>query len=224
MKIAVLEDDIDIRELIAIQLNKAGLDSVQFEKISECRNFLEKDLPHLLILDLMLPDGDGLDFCKILRNNEKTKNLPIIILTAKSEEIDKILGLEFGADDYITKPFSQRELIARIKSVLRRSNLSSNEIPENKNPGIIINKEKYEVLVDNKKIDLTTTEFKILKLLCEKKGWVFSRNQILDYLWGNDKIVIDRTIDVHIKNLREKLGPIGSSIKNIRGVGYKFEE
>ena len=223
-KIAVLEDDFDIRELISIHLKKSGYKPFLFDEIGLFYQFLAENTPDLLILDLMLPDGDGLEVCKTIRRSSSNSALPIIILTAKSEEFDKVLGLELGADDYISKPFSPRELIARIKSVLRRAEKVDQISDSISNSGIVLNSQKHEVLVKQEKIDLTSTEFKILKLLMGRKGWVFSRNQILDFLWGKDKIVIDRTVDVHIKHLRTKLGSAGSLIKNIRGIGYKFDD
>jgi len=172
----------------------------------------------------MLPDSDGFEVCKELKRQEKFINIPIIMLTAKSDETDKVLGLELGADDYITKPFSPKELVARVKAILRRN------IRIEKTKKIIIGKmleldfDKYEAQLDGKRIDLTSTEMNILKLLASKKGWVFSRQQILNNLWGEEKAVLDRTIDVHIKNLREKIGKAGKYIKNVRGIGYKLEE
>ena len=223
--IAIVDDELDILDLVAINLEKTGFQTAKFEDASGLLNFLESKIPDLIVLDLMLPDIDGFDVCKNLKKNDKFSSIPIIMLTAKGEETDRILGLEFGADDYIVKPFSPRELVARVKAVLRRSD------PKQKEKEVLIvgkilkiNTNKFEVFVKDKKIDLTSTEFNLLKLLTKRIGWVYSRNQILDHLWGNDKIVIDRTVDVHIKNLREKLGPAGKFIKNIRSVGYKIED
>jgi two-component system phosphate regulon response regulator PhoB/two-component system alkaline phosphatase synthesis response regulator PhoP len=172
----------------------------------------------------MLPDTDGLDICKELKKKDSSSSIPIIMLTAKGEETDKILGLELGADDYVTKPFSPKELVARVKAVLRRQSREEEtkriELPDK----VVIDLEKYEVTSAGKKVDLTTTEFRILQLLASKKGFVYTRDHILDYLWGEEKAVIDRTIDVHIRHLREKLGKAARCIKNVRGVGYKLEE
>jgi two-component system phosphate regulon response regulator PhoB/two-component system alkaline phosphatase synthesis response regulator PhoP len=223
--IAIVDDELDILDLVAINLEKSGFQTAKFEDASGMLNFLEKQIPDLIILDLMLPDIDGFDVCKNLKKNDRFSSIPIIMLTAKGEETDRILGLEFGADDYVIKPFSPRELVARVKAVLRRSD------PKQKEKEVLIvskilkiNTNKFEVYVEGKKIDLTSTEFNLLKLLTKRIGWVYSRNQILNHLWGNEKIVIDRTVDVHIKNLREKLGPAGKFIKNIRSVGYKINE
>ena len=173
----------------------------------------------------MLPDADGFDVCKNLKSNNDYKNIPIIMLTAKGDVTDRILGLEFGADDYMVKPFSPRELAARVKAILRRTN--SEPKPESEiiqiGQSLKIDTKRHKIFIDNKEINVTTTEFKILKLLSNRIGWVYSRNQILDYLWGNDKIVVDRTVDVHIRNLRNKLGSQKNLIKNIRGIGYKIE-
>lgn len=224
-EIAVLEDDHDIRNLISINLQKNHYLVDKFADAASLFDFLRDKKPDLLILDLMLPDMDGIDVCSKIRNNKRLVEMPIIMLTAKSEEMDKILGLEMGADDYMTKPFSPRELIARIKAVLRRSSNNKTEedliIIDNK---LVINLHKFTVRVDEKAIKLTTTEFKILALLAKRKGWVYSRNKILDYLYGSEKMVMDRTVDVHIRNLRKKLQTAGKYIKNIRGIGYKLEE
>ena len=221
----IIEDEQDISNLVALHLNNSGFITREFENFSKFSRELKVKIPDLLILDLMLPDKDGLDICKELKKKEETSSIPIIMLTAKGEEIDKILGLELGADDYVTKPFSPKELVARVKAVLRRATLK-NTTQKNKitiGENIIIDQNRYEVTVDNKKIELTTTEFKILFLFASQPGIVFNREKILEYLWGNEKIVLDRTIDVHIKHLREKLGKYHSIIKNIRGVGYKCE-
>ena len=174
----------------------------------------------------MLPGMDGLELCKVLKNKSSTSKMPIIMLTAKGTEADIVVGLELGADDYVVKPFSPRELVARVKSVIRRyTNVDSDEEIIEIDP-IKINSLSYEVFVNSKKLDLTTTEFKILEVMAESKGRVFTRDQLLKKkrLWGDDKLIYDRTIDVHIKNLREKLGPAGKMIKTVRSIGYKLEE
>ncbi len=228
--IAIIDDEPDILNLVKINLEKSNFDTVSFTEATSFLEYLKNNKkPDLLILDLMLPDLDGIELCKDLRNSPEYQYLPIIILSAKTEETDKILGLELGADDYIAKPFSTKELVARVKAVLRRHYFYVDKKEDTDgifevNNILTIDKHKYLVFVNGETIKLTPTEFNILNILVEKKGWVYSRDQILNSLWGNDKIVIDRTIDVHIKNLREKLKEAGKYIKNVRGVGYKFEE
>ncbi|RMF91962.1 MAG: DNA-binding response regulator [Candidatus Schekmanbacteria bacterium] len=222
--IAIVEDEPDIAKLISINLEKSGYRTQIFPDGDSFLKTLKNSPPHLAILDLMLPDIDGLEICKYLRNNKDLKSCKIIIVTAKGDEIDKVLGLELGADDYVTKPFSPIELTARVKAVLRRGNDEEREGIYFIKDDVEIDEEKFIVKVKGKKIELTTTEFKILLLLAKNKGRVFSRQQILDNLWGDDKVVVDRTVDVHIRHLREKLGRASKFIKNIRGVGYKLEE
>lgn len=221
--IAVIDDEPDILELVCLHLRRVGFEVRKFLNAHSFFKFLRDDMPDLIILDLMLPDADGIEICKYLKSEREFSAIPIIMLTARAEETDKVLGLEIGADDYITKPFSPRELVARVKAILRRKVPPHEEVIE---IGDIlkIDPQKFEVYVKGKKVELTPTEFKILKCLTEKKGWVFTREQILNYLWGEERAVLDRTIDVHIKNLREKLGKAGRLIKNVRGVGYKIEE
>ncbi|MFH1708923.1 MAG: response regulator transcription factor [Planctomycetota bacterium] len=226
--IAIVDDEPDIRELVAIHLRKAHFEVVDFEEAGPFRRFLKQRRPDLVILDLMLPDADGMELCRELRASAETANLPVIMLTAKGEETDRVLGLELGADDYVTKPFSPKELVARVKAVLRRPAGAAAADGEPKTViriagRIVIDPGKFTVTVDGKKADLTTTEFRILELLARRPGWVQTRDKILDHLWGNDKIVLDRTIDVHIRNLREKLGKARTLITNIRGVGYKLD-
>jgi two-component system phosphate regulon response regulator PhoB/two-component system alkaline phosphatase synthesis response regulator PhoP len=224
-KIAVVDDEPDILELVSIHLKKNNYDVVTFENANDFLNFINSNNIDLVILDLMLPDLDGFEVCKHLKSSEKHSSIPVIMLTARSDEMEKVLGLELGADDYVTKPFSSRELIARVKVILKRNSKS-----EEKSDSIIIGDslkidlKKYEVRIDGKEISLTSSEFKILELISSKKGWVYSREQILNYLGVIEKGVLDRTVDVHIKNLREKLGEHGKYIKNIRGVGYKIDE
>lgn len=222
--VAVIEDETDILDLVSLHLKKHNFKVREFADISTFYRYLNTELPDLIILDLMLPDADGMEVCKYLKNNDNFRNIPIIILTARSEESEKVLGLELGADDYVTKPFSPRELVARVKAVLRRDK-------KEEQTGIIIfgnilkiDFRKFEVYVNDVRVDLTPSEFKILALLLKRKGWVFSRDNILDELGSSEKGVLDRTVDVHIKNLREKLGPAGAFIKNVRGVGYKISE
>jgi len=221
--IAIVEDDQDLLELISLNLVKEGYSTLKFSDPNDFLKNINKQIPDLIILDIMLPGLDGFELCKNIRNNLNTKNIPIIFITAKSSEIDKVLGLEIGADDYITKPFSIRELIARIKAILRRSNTDLIEKKLIKIDKLTINHDEMNVYVNNKKIDLTLTEYKILTLLASKPGKVFSREDILSSIWGKDTYIFERTIDVHIKKLRDKLGIAKHLIKNIRGVGYKIE-
>ena len=221
--IAILDDEEDILELISIHLKKAGYLPYEFSEPEKLFDFLSEKSPALILLDLMLPGSNGMEICKEIKNNPDYQNIPIIMVTAKDEEFDKVLGLELGADDYITKPFSTRELVARVKAVLRR-NISKIGLKKiNVDDLIVIDLKKHQVFVETKQIDLTITEFNILKILSSNRGLVLSRGNLLDELWGNDKIVGDRTIDVHIRNLRSKLGIAGDMIKNIRGIGYKID-
>jgi len=199
--ITIVDDEPDILELVSLHLKKSGFRVKGFPDAESFTAFLDTDTPNLIILDLMLPDIDGLEICKY-----------------------QILGLELGADDYVTKPFSPKELVARVKAVLRRHTREEETKKIEIGDAIVIDLEKYEVTVKGKKIDLTSTEFRILQLLASRKGAVFTRDTILDYLWGEEKAVIDRTIDVHIRHLREKLGSTAHLIKNVRGIGYKLEE
>jgi two-component system phosphate regulon response regulator PhoB/two-component system alkaline phosphatase synthesis response regulator PhoP len=223
--IAIIDDEPDILELVSINLKKASYRVKEFPDSESFFRSLVAQTPDLIILDLMLPDMDGFEVCKFLKGQDKYTSIPIIMLTARAEETEKVLGLELGADDYVTKPFSPRELVARVKAVLRRNIAKEGTKRIKIGDILVLDTERYEVEVEGERIELTTTEFKILHLLSTKKGWVFSREQILTYLWGNDnKMVLDRTVDVHIKHLREKLGKASIFIKNIRGVGYKLEE
>ena len=220
----IVDDEPDICELVSLHLEKSGFKVKSFFNATDFLQTLSSKQPDLIILDLMLPDMDGLETCKYLKMQRKTAQIPIIMLTAKGEEMDKVLGLELGADDYVTKPFSPRELIARVKAVLRRTETAQTPSSLIRIGNIlVIDAQKYEVFVQGEKINLTPTEFKILLTLARKQGWVFTREQLLETLWGQEKAVLDRTIDVHIKNLREKLKTAGHLIKSIRGVGYKIE-
>jgi DNA-binding response OmpR family regulator len=223
--IAVVDDEADILELVSHHLLREGYTVKQFQNGREFLSFTQSLLPDLVILDLMLPGADGLEICRILKNSARTSSVPILMLTAKGTEADIVVGLEMGADDYVVKPFSPRELVARVKSILRRAS-------EDKTAGstitigpLMIDTERFEATVDGKKLQLTTSEFRILELLARFPGKVFTRDEVIKKkrMWGDDKLVYDRTIDVHIKNIREKMGRAGSMIKTIRGIGYKLE-
>lgn len=220
-KIGVVDDERDILELIDVNLKKFGYKPKLFEDGESALKAIRSEFFDLFIVDLMLPDIDGFELIKEIK--KISPNTLILILTAKGDEIDKIVGFEIGADDYIVKPFSIRELVARVKAILRRKNFGNDEkieIEEN----FIVYPKKFKVYIDNEEINLTKTEFNILLTLFTRKGEVLSRDEILDSIGGIDKVVIDRTIDVHIKHLRDKLKNFGKYIKNVRGVGYKFEK
>jgi two-component system phosphate regulon response regulator PhoB/two-component system alkaline phosphatase synthesis response regulator PhoP len=222
--IAIVDDEPDIVDLVSINLQRAGFEIKGFGDALAFLKFLERRLPDLVILDVMLPDMDGFEVCRHMKGDARTAPIPIIMLTAKGDETDRVVGLELGADDYITKPFSVRELTARVKAVLRRGLEKGPAAEIRISRDLIIDPAKYEVMLSGRRIDLTSSEFKILAFLASKPGRVFTRDQILDHLWGSEKAVVDRTVDVHIRNLRAKLGRAARYIKNIRGVGYKVEE
>lgn len=221
-RIAILEDEPDIRALMRAALERAGYRVEEYATASQLLSHIENSPPSLLILDIMLPDSDGFEVCRQIRSCPRCSELPIIIVSARGEEVDRILGLELGADDYVVKPFSPRELVARVKANLRRTRARTSAIL--KAGPIEIYPEKAEVFVEGKPIDLTFVEFQLLVALAEKPGRVFSRAQLIDRIWKGEKIVLERTIDVHIKKLRDKLGEFGRMIKSIRGMGYKIEE
>lgn len=223
-RIAIVEDEDDVAALVSASLRKDGF---VVERHATGRAFLRNlekgSPPDLVLLDLMLPDADGIEICRFLKGRAATRSVPVIMATARGGESDKVRGLEIGADDYITKPFSLRELAARIRAVLRRTREEPPAGLLSVGESLVIDPERHEVKVMGAPVEITSTEFKILRMLAARPGRVFSRDEILDHLWGHDKIVLDRTIDVHIKNLREKLGPAAALVKNIRGVGYKVE-
>jgi phosphate regulon transcriptional regulator PhoB len=232
--ILVIDDEADIVELISYNLKKEGF-SVDYAYDGEAAlKKIKGNKYDLIILDLMLPGIQGLELCKIIRGIPDTSNLPIIMLTAKGEELDKVLGLEMGADDYITKPFSTRELVARTKAILRRAEKAAvHELPATGAAGkvlkikdMIIDREKYTVTVDGRQIKLSATEFKLLLYLAERHNKIYSRDHLLDAVWGNDVYVEPRTVDVHIRRLRTKIEEDPNNpkyIKTMRGVGYFIE-
>lgn len=221
--ILVVEDDKDITEMIEYNLEKEGYVIVSAATGEESIDVAKKLSPDLVILDLMLPGMDGFETCRKLKADERTARIPIIMLTARSREADKVAGLEIGADDYMTKPFSPRELSARIKAVLRRR--APAFIPEKIERGqLVIDSLKHKVTISGKEAQLTHTEFKLLEFLAKRPGVVLSREKILDGVFGYDSAVYDRTIDAHIKSLRKKLGIARDHIETVRGAGYRFME
>lgn len=222
--ILVVEDEEDILELVRYNLSGEGYGVLAVQTGEAGLSTAKREHPDLVILDLMLPGIDGLDVCRELKAFASTRNIPIIILTAKGEEADIVAGLELGADDYITKPFSPRILMARIKTVLRRKAKEPvNEMADIMIHNIMIRPGRHEVTVDDRPIPLTSTEFKLLHLLARRPGWVFTRYQIVDGVHGDNYPVTDRSVDVQIVGLRKKLGSAGRFIKTVRGVGYKLE-
>lgn len=218
-----VEDDTNIRELVVYALKTAGFQAFGFETAEDFYKGLEKEQPSLVLLDIMLPDEDGMAILKKLRSDKETQQLPVIMLTAKSAEYDKVCGLDEGADDYVTKPFGVMELISRVKAVLRRMEKTKTEKTEILALGDLrVDEKKHEVYVGEKPVVLTFKEFELLVYLMKNQGIVLSRDKILDVIWNYDYEGESRTVDVHIGSLRQKLGHCGELIKTIRGVGYKI--
>lgn len=220
--IYIVEDDINIREIECFALKNSGYDVKSFECAKEFYYAIWEKLPDCVILDIMLPDEDGLEIVKKLRAMPESKKVPIMMVTAKTTEIDKVKGLDIGADDYLTKPFGVMELISRVKALLRRSR-SIEEEKSFKAGGILLDGEKHMVYVDGESCDLTFKEYELLKLLLQNQGIVLSRDIIMERIWGIDFEGESRTLDVHIKTLRQKLKHAGSLIKTVRNVGYRIE-
>lgn len=223
-KILVVDDEEHIQELIKFNLEKNGYKVSCANNGIDAIKLAKEQLPQLMLLDLMLPGMDGLDVCKEIRKDSSMSNMPIIMITAKGEEIDKIIGLELGADDYITKPFSVRELVARIKAILRRSTMQV--IEKTFNVGnLAIDFGKHEVIKGENKVDLTLKEFELLEILIKNKGRVMTRDFLLDKIWGYEYLGETRTVDVHIRHLRQKIEDDDKNpryIQTIRGIGYRF--
>ena len=228
--ILVIEDETDILEVLKYNLSKNGYDVLTAETGEKGLDLAANKQPDLVLLDLMLPGVDGLEVCRQLRSRERTRSLPIIMLTAKGSESDIVLGLTLGADDYLTKPFSPTELVARIKAVLRRNETPVAGRREDAEGAmmrlgpIVLDAMKHEVTVENQPVSLTLSEFKLLRFLVLRKGRVFTRDQLLDAVVGPDVFVTARNIDVHVGALRRKLGDAGRFIITVRGVGYRMEE
>ena len=224
VNILVIEDEPDIRRNLEYNLGREGFKASSVGSLDEANEKLKSKKFDLILLDLMLPDGSGLELCKKIKSNSETEATPVVILTAKDDEVDRVVGFELGADDYVTKPFSVRELILRVKAILKRSDKKTKEVVEVERQfgDLKIDVDSHEVHVDSQLIELTALEFRLLKELVDKRGRVQSRDQLLSEVWGYNAEVTTRTVDTHIKRLREKLGSMGKYVQTIRGVGYKF--
>jgi DNA-binding response OmpR family regulator len=223
-RILIVEDEKDVVDLLTLNLRKAG--GFTLSVANDGAAGLEKareEKPDIIILDLMLPKMPGLEICKILKSELATRHIPILMLTARAEEIDRIIGLEFGADDYVTKPFSPREVILRIKAILRRGAAEQAEQPLTAGR-ITIDPARHNVRTGNKDVDLTTIEFRLLRTLMQRRGRVQERDRLLNEVWGYERLIDTRTVDTHIQRLREKLGKAGDQIETVRGFGYRFRE
>ncbi len=221
-RILVVDDEPEAVDLVEFNLKEAGFEVLRAADGPEALKQARSGKPDLLVLDLMLPEVDGLEVCKMLRRDPATSNLPIIMLTARAAEVDRILGLELGADDYVTKPFSPRELVLRVKKVLQRGQSHSTPAEVCQFGELRIDRPRHEVSWRGKPIELTATEFKLLTLLAERRGRVQSREQLLRDVWEYHSLVDTRTVDTHMRRLREKLGPAAKYLDTVRGVGYRF--
>ena len=223
--VLVVEDEEDIMEVIRFNLEKEGYEVHQALSGEKALQVIENNLPSLVLLDLMLPGINGLDLCRLFKQNDRTKAIPVIMLTAKSEDADIVAGLEMGAEDYITKPFSPRVLVARVRTILRRRESGvKDDSSVIQVEGMQIHPGRHEVTMGDNVVDLTPSEFRILHYLARRPGWVYSRDQIIDAIRGHGYVVTDRAIDVQVVGLRKKLGDYGKLIETVRGIGYRFRD
>jgi two-component system phosphate regulon response regulator PhoB len=220
-KILIVDDEPDIVELVSHHLRASGL--VPLKALSGAAGIkrAREDLPDLIILDLMLPDVEGTEVLKALRSHERTRSIPVIFLSARSAEVDRVVGFELGGDDYVPKPFSPRELVLRVRAVLRRR-AEPEETESLRSGGLVVDQAAHRVEVEGKAVELTATEFRLLTFLMRRPGRVLARDQLLDAVWGDEVYVTQRTVDTHVQRLRQKLGPAGQRIETVRGVGYRF--
>ena len=223
-KILIVEDDKNISKLVKYNLEKENYECDVTMTGEEALEVLDKNPIDLIILDIMLPETDGFEVCRLIKRNDRLRNIPVIMLTAKGEEVDRIVGLELGADDYIVKPFSQRELVLRVKAILRRGKIEEAEKEILTVGNITVDISRHKVTAGQKEIELTPMEFKLLVTLMERRGRVQSRDRLLNDVWDMDAEIYTRTIDAHIKKLREKLGKSKNLIETVSGLGYKFKE
>jgi len=222
--ILIVDDEPDVVDLLVFNLQKAGFKTLTARDGNVALQKAQDELPALIVLDLMLPGLEGGDVCRQLKADPKTASIPVIMLTAKAEEVDRIVGLELGADDYVTKPFSPRELVLRVKTVLRRAAGKTAPGEVFKHADLIVDLAKHEATLKGKPIELTATEFKLLAMLLERRGRVQTRDALLADVWGYEGDVDTRTVDTHVRRLREKLGKAADWIETVRGVGYRFTE
>ncbi len=225
-KILIVEDERDIADLLQYNLREAGFKTDYVRNGADALQRAVEKTPDLILLDLMLPEVDGMIVCRLLKNDPRTKNIPIVMVTAKTEEKDRVAGLELGADDYIIKPFSPREVVLRVSAVLRRIQIGkqTESTKRIETHGVTIDLDKHQVLTQSGPIDLTATEFKLITLFAQSPGRVFTRDILMDVIWGQDYYGIDRTVDTHVSRLRRKLGEFGKHIETVHGVGYRFKE
>jgi len=223
-KILVVDDEEDIRELVELNLTPEGYEVLACDTGERALEIAQSKLPNLIILDLMLPGIDGLEVCKKLKADSRTKSIPILMLTAKAEEFDIVIGLELGAEDYVTKPFSGKVLVARVRRILRRAAQPIEESKVLQIQDLTIDPARHEVSIKGKPVQLTLTEFNVLQKLARRPGLVFTRYQIVDAVHGGDYVVTERAVDVQMVSLRKKLGPYGKYIETVRGVGYRFKD
>ena len=223
-KILIVEDDPNIVKLVRYNLEKENFSVRSSRSGEEALKIAKEELPDLIILDLMLPGMDGFEVCKNLKKNPNLVSIPMLMLTARGEEVDRVVGLELGADDYVTKPFSPRELILRVKAILKRKTPAEKQSGTLVKKEIVIDTERHEVSVGKKNIDLTPLEFKLLSILVERAGKVQTRESLLNEVWGYDSALDTRTVDTHVKRLRAKMGKSGEMIETVRGIGYRLKE
>ena len=221
-KVLVADDEADVLNLVCNNLKAAGFVPLRAEDGQSAFEQAKTQIPALIVLDLMLPGMSGLEVCKALKSEPATKNIPILMLTAKAEEVDRILGFELGADDYMTKPFSPRELVLRVQSVLRRATPQPEKAEVLKLGDIVVDRTRHGVTVRGKDLELTATEFKLLSTLMERRGRVQSRDVLLNDVWGYESVIDTRTVDTHVRRLREKLGKAADCLETIRGFGYRM--
>jgi DNA-binding response OmpR family regulator len=222
--ILVIDDEADLIELVRYNVEREGFDVIAATDGWSGLTIAKQHRPDLILLDVMMPGMDGLDVCRELRKDADTDRTPVIMLTARAAESDRVVGLELGADDYLTKPFSPRELVARVKAILRRTQYQGDATQAIRRGGLVVDPERHEVTWEGEPVSLTATEFRILQFLASRAGRVLSRDDIIDAALGRETAVFDRTIDVHITSIRKKLGKGGEQIETVRGFGYKFRD